>query len=276
MRVGRFAHEGRISWGFIDDERAWVPTPAPDLDTLLTASPADLREARASARPVPLEEITLLAPIPDPPQFVGVGLNYRDHAEESGQALPSSPLIFAFLPSAITGPGAPIELPAVTRQVDWEAELGIVIGRGGRGIPPSEAMDHVAGYVIINDVSARDVQMSESQWTRAKSFDTFKPMGPWITTVDELGLAESLDVRLWVGGELKQASNTEELIFDVPHLVSFMSTAITLRTGAVISSGTPPGVGFARSPAEYLRPGDEVTIEIEGIGTLTNPVVDGS
>jgi len=189
---------------------------------------------------------------------------------ESGLAVPESPVTFGFLPSAVTNPGDPIEIPAFTDQVDWEAELGIVIGTGGRDIPESEAKDRVAGYILINDVSARDVQMAEGQWSRAKSFDTFKPMGPWVTTVDELGTAGNLAIKLWVNGELKQSSGTNELIFDVPYLVSFLSRSTTLQTGSVISTGTPAGVGFGRDPQEYLQPGDSVT---EGIGRMTNPVV---
>ena len=186
-----------------------------------------------------------------------------------------APVTFGFLNSAITDPGVPIELPPFTREVDWEVELAIVIGRGGADILRDQAMSAVAGYTIVNDLSARDIQLSEGQWGRAKSFDTFKPMGPWITTTDELGSAEALGVKLWVNDEIKQDSSTAQLIFDVPTLVSRLSASTTLRPGMVISTGTPHGVGFARKPPEYLRPGDIVTLEIEGIGRLTNPVVAG-
>lgn len=275
MRIIRFEHSGTVEWGFVDDSKVFlVPAGSGSLLDALDLSPTDLASLRDDARdPIGLEDVRLLAPVPHPPQFMGVGLNYKDHAAEQGVTLPESPVTFGFLPSAVTNPGDPIEIPAFTDEVDWEVELGIVIGTGGRDIPESEAMDRVAGYVLINDVSARDIQMRDGQWSRAKSFDTFKPMGPWVTTVDELGAAGNLAIKLWVNGELKQSSVTNELIFDVPYLVSFLSRSITLQTGAVISTGTPAGVGFTRDPQEYLQPGDSVTMEIEGIGRMTNPVV---
>lgn len=275
MRIIRFEHSGTVEWGFVDDSKVFlVSAGSGSLLDALDLSPTDLASLRDDARdPIGLEEVRLLAPVPHPPQFMGVGLNYKDHAAEQGVTLPESPVTFGFLPSAVTNPGDPIEIPAFTDEVDWEVELGIVIGTGGRDIPESEAMDRVAGYVLINDVSARDIQMRDGQWSRAKSFDTFKPMGPWVTTVDELGAAGNLAIKLWVNGELKQSSVTNELIFDVPYLVSFLSRSITLQTGAVISTGTPAGVGFTRDPQEYLQPGDSVTMEIEGIGRMTNPVV---
>lgn len=275
MRIIRFEHSGTVEWGFVDDSKVFlVSAGSGSLLDALDLSPTDLASLRDDARdPIGLEDVRLLAPVPHPPQFMGVGLNYKDHAAEQGVTLPESPVTFGFLPSAVTNPGDPIEIPAFTDEVDWEVELGIVIGTGGRDIPESEAMDRVAGYVLINDVSARDIQMRDGQWSRAKSFDTFKPMGPWVTTVDELGAAGNLAIKLWVNGELKQSSVTNELIFDVPYLVSFLSRSITLQTGAVISTGTPAGVGFTRDPQEYLQPGDSVTMEIEGIGRMTNPVV---
>ena len=275
MRIIRFEHSGTVEWGFVDDSKVFlVSAGSGSLLDALDLSPTDLASLRDDARdPIGLEDVRLLAPVPHPPQFMGVGLNYKDHAAEQGVTLPESPVTFGFLPSAVTNPGDPIEIPAFTDEVDWEVELGIVIGTGGRDIPESEAMDRVAGYVLINDVSARDIQMRDGQWSRAKSFDTFKPMGPWVTTVDELGAAGNLAIKLWVNGELKQSSVTNELIFDVPYLVSFLSRSITLQTGAVISTGTPAGVGFTRDPQEDLQPGDSVTMEIEGIGRMTNPVV---
>ena len=275
MRITRFERSGTIEWGFVDGSTVF-PARAGSGSILdaLSRPPANLADLRDRARyPIGLEDVRLLAPIPNPPQFIGVGLNYKDHAAESGLTLPESPVTFGFLPSAITNPGDPIEIPTFTDEVDWEVELGIVIGTGGRDIPRSEAIDRVAGYVLINDVSARDIQMADGQWSRAKSFDTFKPMGPWITTTDELGAADNLAIKLWVNGELKQSSVTNQLIFDVAYLVSFLSRSITLQTGAVISTGTPAGVGFARDPQEYLRPGDSVRMEIEGIGHMTNPVI---
>lgn len=277
MRIARYRWSGATSWGFVRDGGvAPAPLDGPGIPDVFAMEPDELEDLSSEAgSPVPLEEVELLAPVPDPPQFIGVGANYRDHAEESGVPIPEAPVVFGFLNTAITDPGAPIELPPFTDEVDWEVELAIVIGRGGRDIPPEEAMAAVAGYTIVNDLSARDIQMSEGQWGRSKSFDTFKPMGPWVTTVDELGTAGALRVRLWVNDVIKQDSTTEELIFDVPTLVSRLSGGTTLRPGMVISTGTPFGVGFTRKPPEFLRPGDVVTLEVEGIGRLTNPVVAG-
>jgi 2-keto-4-pentenoate hydratase/2-oxohepta-3-ene-1,7-dioic acid hydratase in catechol pathway len=203
---------------------------------------------------------------------MGVGLNYRDHAAESGAELPSRPQVFGFLTSAIIGHDEAIVLPDGCRTIDWEAELAIVIGRGGRRISRENALDHVAGYTIVNDVSAREFQFADGQFTRAKSLDTFKPMGPWITTPDVLQDADGLGIRLWVNDELKQDGNTSDLIFGVRDLIAFLSEQITLEAGAVVSTGTPAGVGFARVPPEYLRPGDRVRIEVDGIGTLSSLV----
>lgn len=240
------------------------------------ADPRLLQEADSTAEePLAMDSVQLLAPIPEPPQFLGVGLNYRDHARESGMDIPEQPVTFGFLRNSIVGEGETIRIPPFTSQVDWEAELGIVIGKGGCDIAIDKALDHVAGYTIVNDVSARDIQMSEGQWGRSKSFDSFKPMGPWVTTTDVLGDASGLKISLWVNGELKQSSTTSELIFTVPQLVSLLSQSTTLYPGAVISTGTPHGVGFSRTPPEFLKNSDIVEIEIEGIGRLTNPVVGG-
>ena len=273
MRLARFEHSGRVDWGFVGESEVF-PAQVGSLLDVLTLSPPDLASLRDDAGdPIGLDAVRLLAPIPHPPQFIGVGLNYKDHAAEFELATPESPVTFGFLRSAVTNPGDPIVIPPFTDDVDWEVELAIVIGAGGRDIPESSAMDQVAGYTLVNDVSARDIQRGDGQWGRAKSFDTFKPMGPWVTTADELGDAGSLAIKLWVNGELKQSSMTSELIFDVPALVSILSRSTTLEAGAVISTGTPAGVGFARVPPEYLRPGDSVTMEIEGIGRMTNPVI---
>lgn len=275
MRIARFEHSDAVGWGFVEDSMVFpVPVGSGSLLGALALSTSDLASVRGdTGDPIGLDEVRLLSPVPHPPQFMGIGLNYRDHAAEAGLTLPDSPVMFGLLPSAVTDPEGPIQLPVFTHEVDWEVELGIVIGRGGRDIPESDAIDHVAGYVLVNDVSARDVQMGDGQWSRGKSFDTFKPMGPWVTTTDELGAADNLAIQLWVNDELKQSSTTSQLVFDVPYLVSFLSRSMTLRTGAVITTGTPPGVGFARDPQEYLRPGDVVTMEIEGIGRMTNYVV---
>lgn len=271
--VARFANENGPNWGFVDNDKVF---PVVDTSSMLEAiaDPRLLAQLSESpdSEPLALSSVRLLAPVEQPRQFIGVGLNYRDHAAEAGLDLPESPVTFGFLTNSIVGEGDTIEIPSFTDEVDWEAELGIVIGKPGRDIAEKDALDHVAGYTIVNDVSARDVQMSEGQWGRSKSFDSFKPMGPWIATTDELGDASDLAISLWVNDELKQSSTTSELVFKVPELVSRLSQSATLFPGSVISTGTPHGVGFSRTPPEYLRDGDVVAIEIEGIGRLTNPV----
>lgn len=271
--VARFATEQGPDWGFVEEDEVFpMGGRALMLDAIAdTQLLSDLAGARQGAA-LDLGSIRLLAPIAEPPQFLGVGLNYRDHAAEAGMDIPAEPVTFGFLRNSIIGDGDNIEIPPFTRAVDWEAELGIVIGRGGCDIAEEDALDHVAGYTIVNDVSARDIQQSEGQWGRSKSFDSFKPMGPWIVTADVLGDASGLKISLWVNDELKQSSTTSELIFAVPELVSRLSRSTTLYPGAVISTGTPHGVGFSRTPPEFLKTGDVVAIEIEGIGRLTNPV----
>lgn len=276
MKIARFQHGGNITWGFADPARGKVhPLNDPPPLREVLGDPDAVRALRMrTGSGIPLEEVELLAPLPDPPAFIGIGLNYREHARESGMAEPESPISFPFYNSAIIGPGRPIAIPPFTDQVDWEAELGVVIGPPARDVPPHRVPLHIAGYTIVNDVSARDIQMGDGQWSRGKSFDSFKPMGPWITAF-ELDDASDLAVKLWVNGEIKQSSTTADLIFDVPALVSHLSRSVTLRSGTVISTGTPQGVGFARTPPEFLRPGDEVTLEIEGIGKMSNPVIAG-
>ena len=275
MRIARLRINGEEGWGFVTADVARPVEHGPDLIQVLGDRDALTNLSQRSTAEVALGSVDLLAPIPNPPQFVGIGLNYRSHAAESGAAVPTSPVSFPFFNSSIIDPGDPIVIPPFTAEVDWEVELAVVIGKEACDVSVEDALDYVAGYVIVNDVSARDIQKSEGQWSRAKSFDTFKPMGPWITTVDELGAADDLEVKLWVNGVLKQSGETSDLIFDVPTLVSHMSRFLTLGAGAVISTGTPSGVGFARKPPEFLRSGDVVTLEIEGIGTLTNPVQAG-
>lgn len=272
MRIGRYRAGGAEGWGFASDDAIRPAPGGSDLMEVL-GDPDELTAlADRAGEGMPLDEVQLLAPLPNPPQFLGIGMNYRAHAAETGAPVPDSPISFAFFNSAIIDPGGPIRMPPFTSGVDWEVELAVVIGRQARNVAVDRALDYVAGYTIVNDVSARDILKSEVQWSRGKSFDTFKPMGPWITTVDELGAADDLEVRLWVNGLLKQSGHTSDLIFDVPTLVSHMSQCLTLGAGAVISTGTPSGVGFTRTPPEFLAAGDVVTLEIEGIGKITNPV----
>jgi 2-keto-4-pentenoate hydratase/2-oxohepta-3-ene-1,7-dioic acid hydratase in catechol pathway len=220
-----------------------------------------------------LASVTLLAPIPRPPKLVCVGLNYRDHAAESRSEIPKVPTIFNKFPSVVVGPGAPIVLPKASRKPDYEAEFAFVIGKGGRHIAAENALDHVFGYTIMNDVTARDFQTATSQWLLGKTFDGFAPLGPWIVTKDEIPDPHSLDISLEIGGEILQQSNTRELVFRIPELIAYVSTAVTLEPGDVFATGTPGGVGFARKPPRWLKPGEEVIIRISQIGELRNPTV---
>jgi 2-keto-4-pentenoate hydratase/2-oxohepta-3-ene-1,7-dioic acid hydratase in catechol pathway len=232
----------------------------------------------AGALPAPagpsydLAAVKWLAPIPRPPKFICVGLNYRDHAREAGFEIPAVPTIFSKFSNVVIGPGAPIVLPRNSTRPDYETEFAFVIGPGGRHIPAARALDHVFGYTIVNDVSARDHQTNTSQWLISKSFDTFAPMGPWIVTRDEIADPGALDLQLEIDGQILQHSNTRELVFGVPALIEYISSVVTLEPGDIVATGTPAGVGFARKPPRYLRPGDEVVIRIQGIGELRNPV----
>jgi 2-keto-4-pentenoate hydratase/2-oxohepta-3-ene-1,7-dioic acid hydratase in catechol pathway len=221
----------------------------------------------------PIEELSLRAPVPATSKVVCVGLNYVDHAEESGQPIPKEPILFAKFPSSLTGHGSPIVIPPEVEQADYEAELAVVIGRRAKRVGESRALDHVLGYACLNDVSARDFQFADGQWVRGKSLDTFCPVGPWIVTTDELPDPQSLPLRCRVNGEVVQDSSTKQMVFSVAELVSFISAWITLEAGDVIATGTPSGVGFGRKPPRFLADGDEVVVEIEGIGALSNPVV---
>jgi 5-carboxymethyl-2-hydroxymuconate isomerase len=216
--------------------------------------------------------VRLLAPA-RPGKIVAIGLNYRDHALEQDQEIPTAPLIFAKFPSAVIGPGDAIERPPFVEQLDYEAELAVVIGRRARNVDAATALEHVAAYTCLNDVSARDLQFSDKQWVRGKSLDTFAPLGPVLVTADELGDAGALRIRCIVDGEVLQDATTADLIFNVAALVSYCSRMFTLNPGDIIATGTPPGVGAFRTPPRFLQPGERVTVDIEGVGALSNPVV---
>ncbi len=217
-------------------------------------------------------EVTLKAPLPRPGKLILLGLNYRDHAEETGQKIPEVPTLFSKYLNSVIGPGEPILIPRATDQIDYEAEFAFVIGRRGRDIPREHALEYVAGYTIINDVSARDYQFSTSQWMVGKTFDTHCPMGPALVLKDEIPDPHNLDLKLTIGHEVLQKSNTKQLIFKIPETVEYLSQVLTLEPGDVISTGTPAGVGFTRKPPRWLRPGETVRIEISGLGALENPV----
>ena len=211
-------------------------------------------------------------PIDVPGKIICVGLNYRDHAEEQGTELPSAPLLFAKWPNALIGPGEPIVIPRVSEQVDYEAELGVVIGRRASRVSKEDALDYVRDYVVANDVSGRDLQFSDSQWVRGKSLDTFLPVGEPVPA-SEVPDPQALGIRAILNGETMQDSSTANMVFGVADLIAFVSQAITLEPGDLIITGTPAGVGIFRDPPRLLQPGDEITIEIDGLGSITNPVV---
>ncbi|MET1009413.1 MAG: fumarylacetoacetate hydrolase family protein [Gaiellaceae bacterium] len=207
-----------------------------------------------------------------PGQILAAGMNYRDHAAEAGLEVPERPMIFGIWPSSMIGHGEAIVIPSLSSEIDYEAELGVVIGEHARDVRVERALDVVAGYTCFNDVSARDLQFQDGQWTRAKSLDTFSPTGPRVVPASEIPDPQALRIRCLVNGEALQDSSTAEMVFSVAELISYVSHGITLEPGDLIVTGTPAGVGFTRTPPVFLRPGDEVTVEIEGIGALTNPV----
>jgi 2-keto-4-pentenoate hydratase/2-oxohepta-3-ene-1,7-dioic acid hydratase in catechol pathway len=223
---------------------------------------------------VPANSARLHAPIADPGKFICIGLNYRDHAEETGNAIPKEPPIFAKWPNAIIDPGEPILRPRGSKSLDWEVELGVVIGRPARYVSREQALDYVWGYTIINDASARDFQMLTSQWMAGKIFETAAPVGPYIADRAEVPDPHTLGLKTFVNGKQMQNGNTKTFIFDVRYLVSYLSGLMTLMPGDLIATGTPPGVGLGMKPPVYLNPGDVVRMEITNLGTLENPVKD--
>jgi 2-keto-4-pentenoate hydratase/2-oxohepta-3-ene-1,7-dioic acid hydratase in catechol pathway len=266
MRLVTFSVDGKPDAGVLTGEK-------------VTAFGKDMLSVIASGDLVPtgssydLKDVKMLAPIPRPPKLICIGLNYLDHAKETGQQVPDVPTVFNKFTNVVIGPGESIVLPNASKAPDYEAEMAVVIGPGGRNIPAGKAMDHVFGYTIVNDVSARDIQNATSQWLLGKTCDTFAPMGPWIVTADEIADPHALDIWLEIGGQRLQNSNTRELIFKIPRLIEYISSVVTLEPGDVIATGTPGGIGFKRNPQRLLKPGDEVTIHVDGIGELRNPVV---
>lgn len=221
----------------------------------------------------PVSDVRLHAPLPNPPRIFAIGLNYHDHAKESGMELPKTPVVFFKLATAIIGPGDSIVLPKNSTQPDYEAEFAFVLGKGGYRIPAAAWRDHVYGYTCINDVSARDVQFSSTQWSMSKCFPTFCPLGPAIVTADEILDPHALDIGLSIDGEILQNSNTRNLVFGVPQLIEYLSSITPLLPGDIVSTGTPGGVGLGRDPKRWLKPGETVTVTIQGIGSLTNTTV---
>jgi len=265
----------------VDDEIVDLTDPAVGLPggmcDLLAAGPEALERAGASigtrARRVPIEAARLVAPVPLPAKVLAIGLNYATHVAEMGGRPPEHQVWFNKQRTCVVGPGEAIEIPKVSEQVDYEGELAFVVGRRCRHVDRSKAPSVVAGFTVMNDVSVRDWQWQSPTWTMGKSFDTHGPMGPWLVTTDEIGDPHQLRLRTYVGDELRQEGSTDDLIFSCWEMVEHLSTAFTLEPGDVVSTGTPAGVGAGFDPPKWLREGDVVRIEIDGIGTLENPVV---
>jgi 2-keto-4-pentenoate hydratase/2-oxohepta-3-ene-1,7-dioic acid hydratase in catechol pathway len=288
MKIAAYRHQGQPGVGRLSaDGRQVEPFQLPPEQAALGALP--IVEAQVAGRalpatgtPIPLDQVQLLAPLPRPRRNVFcVGKNYHAHAKEfagsgfdssakSHGDIPAEPIFFTKVPESVIGHGADILFPGeVSTAIDYECELGVIIGKGGKGITRADAMNHVWGYTIINDVTARDWQSRHQQWMLGKSFDTFCPMGPWIVTADEMD-GQNTDIRLWVNGEKRQEANTKDFIFDIPKMIETLSAGITIYPGDVIATGTPVGVGIGFKPPKYLKPGDVVRLEIAGIGVLEN------
>jgi 2-keto-4-pentenoate hydratase/2-oxohepta-3-ene-1,7-dioic acid hydratase in catechol pathway len=283
MKLATFTSGGVTRIGVvIGEEMVDLSAAAPELPREMSAfleageparAAAEASASHAAAR-IPLDDVRLEAPVLRPGKILAIGLNYADHVEESGLEAPKWPVIFNKQTTAVTGPYDPIHLPRASKLLDYEGELAFVIGRRCRHVPRERAADVIAGYLVLDDVSVRDWQLRVPTMTIGKSFDTHCPMGPWIVTGDEIGDPHGLGIRTWVDGELRQDSNTKELITDCYDLVEHVSTAFTLEPGDVLSTGTPAGVGMAMKPPRPLVTGDVVRIEIERIGQIENPVID--
>lgn len=289
MKIVAYRLKGRSGVGLVSADLQQVqPFDLPEAQSDLGAQALIEMQARGDTLPallpaIALSEVQIIAPLPKPRRNIFcVGKNYFAHAKEfagsgfdssakSGGDIPADPIIFTKVPESVVGPGAAIEMPAVSTAIDYEAELAVIIGRGGKGITAKDAMAHVWGYTIVNDITARDWQSRHQQWHMGKSFDTFCPMGPWLVSADELDGTKTR-VRCYVNGEERQNASTVDLIFDIPKLIETLSAGITLYPGDVIATGTPVGVGIGFKPPKYLQAGDVVRVEIDGIGSLENPV----
>lgn len=294
MRLARYCHEDEETYGALTNKSV-ISLPAlakrfkarlPEtVEGLVAAGESALKTAEslvkkadegnfadATAR---LSDVTLLAPIASPPKIICLGLNYIDHAAETAATIPKEPIIFMKPRTAIIGPDEKIVKPSFVKELDYEGELAIVIGKKAKNVTASEAKNYVFGYTVFNDVSAREIQFGDKQWTRGKSFDTFAPTGPCITTQDELKDRSNLTIRTWVNGELRQNGTTRNMAFNVNGIIHHLSRVMTLEPCDIIATGTPAGVGMAMKPKKWLKHGDVVRIEIEGIGTLENVVVQG-
>lgn len=277
MRIARVSKDGKLGLAARSGDKVTVvfDDALADLDAQIAAGTlADAGAKAAAGETVDETALTFLPPVVRPSKIICLGLNYRDHAEESGLGIPEFPVLFARFPSSLVGHRAPIILPKVSDQLDWEAELVVVLARGGKNIAHTAALDHVAGYSVFNDASIRDYQMKTPQWTAGKNFDDTGAFGPWLVTPDELPAgAAGLKIECRVDGAVMQSSNTGNLIFDVAKTIELLSTFMTLEAGDVLVMGTPGGVGIARSPQVWMKAGQTCEVEIEGVGLLVNPIV---
>jgi 2-keto-4-pentenoate hydratase/2-oxohepta-3-ene-1,7-dioic acid hydratase in catechol pathway len=266
VRLCRFSRGDADAVGLVEGDRV-VPIDAPSILDVINGG-----KVRIVGEPVPLGDVALLAPL-RPGKLIGVGLNYRAHAIETGKEIPTQPLLFHKFSSAVTAPGGPVELPNYTHALDYEGELVVVIGRRAKSVPVADALSYVFGYGVMDDISARDLQRAEPQWLLAKSGDTFAPWGPWVTTSDEVPDPQALSIRTWINDELRQDGNTNDMVFPVAELVAYISARIALEPGDMITTGTPAGVGDGFDPPRHLGAGDHVKIEIAGLGAIEHDVV---
>jgi 2-keto-4-pentenoate hydratase/2-oxohepta-3-ene-1,7-dioic acid hydratase in catechol pathway len=286
MRISRFSVPGQDQSrvGLVEDDHV-IQLVASDGISQEQLVIALLSQAAQGAKPLldglasrgetfELNEINLEAPIPRPGKFLAIGLNYADHTSETGLQRPAVPVVFNKQSSCVTGPAGPIMRPLASNKLDYEGELGVVIARRCRNVPANRAREVIGGYLIVNDVSIRDWQFATQTMMMGKGWDTHGPIGPWITTADEVADPHNLRIRTWVSGELRQDGNTRDLLTDIDAIIAHLSTAFTLEPGDIIATGTPAGVGYAMDPPMFLRHGDVVRIEIEGLGAISNPVVD--
>lgn len=278
MKLITFSYKNTISMGAIIGDEVVISTDNIDIISFLsagnTAKKAMLELVNSGNNRIPLANVRLLAPIPRPGKFLGIALNYADHINETKLDKPEYPTFFTKQSSCVIADGQAIHRPIVSEKLDYEGELAFVIGKHCKNVPLEYAHQVIAGYTIVNDVSVRDWQMRSPTWTLGKSFDTHGPMGPWIVTADEIADPHNLNIKTWIDDELRQDSNTKHMIFNCYQMVEYLSKAMTLEAGDVISTGTPSGVGVKMKPRGYMKPGQIAKIEIEGIGILTNPVIE--
>jgi 2-keto-4-pentenoate hydratase/2-oxohepta-3-ene-1,7-dioic acid hydratase in catechol pathway len=281
MKLARFAQGGSIGIGVVEDgwlaDLRGVPAAADGIAAVLAGGADALDGVRQAVRGAPrlaLSEASLLAPIPRPPKFLAIGLNYADHVAEANLERPAFPVFFNKQTTCVVGPHDAVHRPRVSTLLDYEGELGLVIGRRCRHVPAARAREVIGGYLVVNDVTVRDWQLRTPTMTIGKSFDTHGPTGPWLVTGDEIPDPQDLRIRTWVNGELLQNGSTRDMIFDCAQQIEHLSTAFTLEPGDIVSTGTPAGVGIVRRPPVLLKPGDVVRVEIDRIGALENPIIE--